>query len=43
MDAELLFRNFAERMQTKYGTYEEQLAALKLAEEAKKAKNEPKL
>ena len=23
MDAEVLFRNFAERMQTKYGTYEE--------------------
>ena len=43
MDAELLFRNFAERMQTKYGTYEEQLAAMKLAEEEKKAKNEAKL
>ena len=42
MDAELLFRNFAERMQTKYGTYEEQLAALKLADESK-ARNEPKL
>ena len=40
MDAELLFRNFAERMQTKYGTYEEQLAAMKLAEEAEKVKNE---
>ena len=40
IDAELLFRNFAERMQTKYGTYEEQLAALKLAEEAEKVKNE---
>ena len=40
MDAELLFRNFAERMQTKYGTYEEQLAAMKLAEEAKKRENE---
>ena len=43
MDAELLFRNFAERMQTKYGTYEEQLAALKLAEEAKKMGNEAKM
>ena len=42
MDAELLFRNFAERMQTKYGTYEEQLAALKLAEEAKKLEIKPK-
>ncbi len=41
-DAELLFRNFAERMQTKYGTYSEQLAAQKLAEETEKAKNEPK-
>ena len=39
-DADSLFRNFAERMQTKYGTYEEQLAALKLAEEAEKVKNE---
>ena len=42
-DAEALFRNFAERMQTKYGTYDEQLAAQKLAEETEKAKNEPKL
>ena len=42
LDAELLFRNFAERMQTKYGTYAEQLAAAqKLAEETEKAKNEP--
>ena len=42
MDAELLFRNFAERMQTRYGTYEEQLAALKLAEETKKVEIKPK-
>ena len=41
MDAELIFRNFAERMQTKYGTYEEQLAALKLAEEAQKLEIKP--
>ena len=27
-------------MQTKYGTYEEQLAALKLSEETEKMKNE---
>ncbi len=40
-DAELLFRNFVERMQTKYGTYDEQIAAQKLAEEAKKLEIEP--
>ena len=38
-DAELLFRNFVERMQTKYGA-DDELAALKILEQAKKLENE---